>query len=175
MSPIHILVWLFAFIWQIVTAISFGGWLGGYGPTAPHDWAGRHYTMGFGFILWLCSFLATVYHDGVLRDIRRHALNQKIKQSDSKQDNKQQDVSKIYQVPEEGLFQFVLYPHYFCEWIEWTAFWVMAGPTCIPARSFLVNEIAAMLPRAVNGKAWYVEKFGVKKIGNKRAVLPGLL
>jgi hypothetical protein len=49
-----------------------------------------------------------------------------------------------------------------------------AGWGCVPARCFLVNEIAAMLPRAVSGRKWYVEKFGEEKIRGRWAVIPGI-
>ena len=51
-----------------------------------------------------------------------------------------------------GLFRLVLYPHYFVESIEWSGFWMIGGQRCVPARCFLLNEVAAMLLRAVHGK-----------------------
>lgn len=59
-------------------------------------------------------------------------------------------------IPQNGLFHLIFYPHYLCEWIEWTGYWIMAGSSCTPARNFLFNEIATMLPRALHGKEWYV-------------------
>ena len=78
-------------------------------------------------------------------------------------------------IPEKGLFRWVLYPHYLCEWVEWAGFWMAAGVGCVPARTFLVNEVTTMLARAVEGRAWYVRKFGSEKVGRRRAVLPGLI
>ncbi|KAL3959549.1 hypothetical protein ACCO45_004666 [Purpureocillium lilacinum] len=74
-----------------------------------------------------------------------------------------------------GLFRYMLYPHYFCEWVEWLGFVMAAGWTCAPAWAFLVNEVVSMLPRAVNGKRWYVERFGADKVGKKWAIIPGVL
>ena len=42
-------------------------------------------------------------------------------------------------------------------------------------RNFVVNEIATMLPRALQGKRWYVEKFGKERVGKRGAVIPGIL
>ena len=78
-------------------------------------------------------------------------------------------------MPENGLFRAVLYPHYFCEWIEWAGFWMIGGWGCAPARTFLFNEIATMLPRALQGKRWYLERFGKEKVGSRKAVIPGLI
>jgi len=80
-----------------------------------------------------------------------------------------------YKVPEKGLFAYVLYAHYLTEWIEWIGFWIFAGAACGPAATFVVNEVLSMLPRAVNGKKWYVEKFGKERIGGKWAVIPGVI
>jgi 3-oxo-5-alpha-steroid 4-dehydrogenase 1 len=32
-----------------------------------------------------------------------------------------------------------------------------------------------MLPRALSGKRWYIEKFGEEKVANRKAIIPGLL
>jgi 3-oxo-5-alpha-steroid 4-dehydrogenase 1 len=73
------------------------------------------------------------------------------------------------------LFEFVLYPHYLCEWVEWAGFWLIGGMAFVPARNFLLAEIATMAPRAVSGRRWYLEKFGRDKVGDKKAVIPGIL
>jgi 3-oxo-5-alpha-steroid 4-dehydrogenase 1 len=78
-------------------------------------------------------------------------------------------------IPKNGLFKYILYAHYFCEWIEWAGWWMIGGLKCQPARTFLINEVSTMLPRALQGKRWYVEKFGKDKVGNRKAVIPGLL
>jgi len=39
---------------------------------------------------------------------------------------------------------------------------------------FVVNEVAAMLPRAVRGKQWYIDRFGAEKIKGKWAIIPGV-
>lgn len=78
-------------------------------------------------------------------------------------------------MPENGLFRAVLYPHYLCEWIEWCGFWMVGGLGCVPARNFVVSEISTMMPRAVQGRRWYVERFGKEKVGSRKAVIPGLV
>jgi 3-oxo-5-alpha-steroid 4-dehydrogenase 1 len=83
-------------------------------------------------------------------------------------------VAKHYEVPQAGLFKYMLYPHYLAEWVEWAGFWMACGWSCVPARTFLVNEITAMVPRAVRGKKWYIDKFGEEKVRRKWAVIPGV-
>jgi 3-oxo-5-alpha-steroid 4-dehydrogenase 1 len=182
MSPIHPLVALSAFAWQVTNGICIGGWLGGYGPTSVHDWAGHASFAIVGLIVWGWGFLGNMYHDDELREIRRKAMKkgeaeQKEKDATSAgKKGEKVDIKKFYDVPRAGLFRYVLYPHYLCEWIEWGGFWMLGGWSCMPARSFLLNEISTMLPRALSGKRWYIERFGEARVGKgKKAVIPGLL
>lgn len=124
------------------------------------------------------GLLGNIYHDDELREIRRAAArNQKKKQQAVKEGGKagEDSVEKVYMMPKNGLFQVVLFPHYLCEWIEWGGWWVIGGLSCTPARCFLLNEIAVMLPRALNGRQWYVEKFGKDAVGKRKAIIPGVL
>lgn len=192
MSPIHPLVWLMAFSFQVANGLSIGGWLGGHGPRTEYDWAGRLYTIEVGLVIWGWGLMANMYHDDDLREIRRAAgrRQEKMRLEREKEaaasgegekadgsvgKGKVEGVEKVYMLPKNGLFHWVLYAHYLCEWFEWAGFWMVGGPQCIPARIFFVNEIASMLPRAVSGKKWYVEKFGKEKVGNRKAVIPGIL
>ncbi|EKG21483.1 SWR1-complex protein 4 [Macrophomina phaseolina MS6] len=174
MSPIHPLVYLVATLWQITNGVCLGGWLGGHGPRTPHDWAGHLYYMEIGLVIWGWGLLANMYHDDDLREIRRAAARRQKKEAEAS-GKPLGGVDKVYMLPKNGLFRWVLYAHYLCEWIEWAGFWMVGGWGCTPARSFLLNEVATMLPRAIQGKRWYVEKFGADKVGNRKAVIPGII
>lgn len=127
-------------------------------------------------MVFALGFLGNIYHDDELREIRRAAArNQERKQADQQDPKKKTSVDKVYMMPANGLFRVILYPHYLCEWIEWAGFWMVGGLGCIPARIFLVNEIAAMLPRAIRGRVWYIDRFGREKVGRRKAVIPGIL
>lgn len=176
MSPIHIAVWASALGFQLINATCIGGWLAGYGPTTKASWAGQAPRIEVGLMIFAIGLLGNIYHDDELREIRRAAVrDQKKKQEVEDKKSGGKDVSKVYIIPENGLFRVVLFPHYFCEWIEWCGFWIVGGLACVPARQFVINEVATMLPRAVQGKKWYVERFGQAKVGNKKAVIPGLV
>ncbi|KAF2178123.1 3-oxo-5-alpha-steroid 4-dehydrogenase [Zopfia rhizophila CBS 207.26] len=174
MSPIHPLVWTLAFLFQVFNSTSIGGWLAGYGPTTVHEWAGRFWIMEIGLVIWAWGLLGNMFHDDDLREIRR-ATDRKQRKEAEKLGKPPESIHKVYMIPKNGLFQYVLYAHYLCEWIEWAGFWIVGGWNCHPARAFLVNEIATMLPRALQGKRWYIKKFGKEKVGNRKAVIPGVL
>ncbi|KAI9831438.1 MAG: hypothetical protein M1819_005037 [Sarea resinae] len=180
MAPIHVSVWLAALGFQLVNAICIGGWLAGYGPVTIYDWAGRVYEIQAGLCIWAIGFMGNIFHDDDLREIRRAAARvqkKRAQEKDEKGEKGEDDksVQDVYMVPESALFRWILYPHYLFEWIEWAGFWIVGGLDCVPARNFLLNEISTMLPRAVQGRRWYIERFGRERIGSKKAVIPGLL
>ena len=176
MSPIHLSVWASALAFQLINATCIGGWLAGHGPTTQEEWAGKAPRIEVGMMIFAVALLGNAYHDDELREIRRAAArNQKKRQEALGEKGEGKSVEKVYMVPENGLFRAVLFPHYFCEWIEWCGFWMVGGLACAPARSFLINEVTAMLPRALQGKQWYIERFGKEKVGNRKAVVPGMI
>lgn len=174
MAPIHIVVCVLAMLFQLTNATSIGGWLAGYGPTHASYWAGKTWRLELGLVVWGWGLLGNIYHDDVLREIRR-AADRKQRKEAEKSGKPIEKVDKVYMVPESGLFKHVLYAHYFCEWVEWAGFWVAGGWKFHPAQWFLVNEFSTMLPRALQGKKWYIDKFGREAIGDRKAVIPGVI
>jgi 3-oxo-5-alpha-steroid 4-dehydrogenase 1 len=189
MSPIHPLVWALALSFQLFNGLSIGGWLGGYGPTTRFEWSNyeANYKVGgrmtLGLMIWALGFFGNVFHDDELREIRRAAARNQKKRAEEQDEStgkgkegaEKKGVDKVYMIPKNGLFWWILYPHYLCEWIEWGGFFIMGGLGCVPARNFLVNEIATMLPRALDGKKWYEKRFGKEKLKGRKAIIPGIL
>ncbi|KAF4551830.1 3-oxo-5-alpha-steroid 4-dehydrogenase-like protein 2 [Elsinoe fawcettii] len=174
MSPIHALPFLSAVGFNVMNGISIGGWVGGYGAPTQAYWGYSAWRVELGMILWGWSLLGNIFHDDDLREIRRAALRMQKEKAD-KEGKPVEGVEKVYMIPKNGLFHYILYPHYLCEWLEWTGFWVIGGWNCVPARTFLINEITTMFPRALSGKRWYVDKFGAEKVGNRKAIIPGII
>ena len=183
MSPMHIIIWASAVAFQLVNGLSIGGWLAGYGPTTQLEWQNNAggYDVGvrmcLGLLIWVFGFLGNMYHDDELREIRRAVLKEQKKREEagSRKSGKPKGVDKVYMIPQNGLFKWILYPHYLLEWVEWSGFWLMGGLGCVPARNFLLNEMAAMIPRGVQGVTWYVNRFGEEKVGRRKAFIPGIL
>jgi 3-oxo-5-alpha-steroid 4-dehydrogenase 1 len=179
MSPLHIAVWLLAFSFQIFNATCLGSWLAAYGPVTGADWSSQSSILQFsaGILIFYLGLSGNFFHDEELRDIRRRETQRqervKLEQNGNGQTHSK-GVEKHYQIPQAGLFRYMLFPHYLCEWVEWAGFWMAAGWGCGPARAFLVNEMFSMFPRAVRGKRWYVERFGEDKVGKRWAVIPGV-
>lgn len=172
MSPIHAVIWINAVIFQVCNGSALGGWLAAYGPTTQEAWAAQSSTLQFavGLVLFYVGLTGNYFSDEELREIRRNETRRQEKLKEKGQRN----IEKHYEVPNNGLFKYMLYPHYFMEWVEWVGFWIAAGFPCAPARCFLLNEVFSMLPRAVSGGKWYKEKFGEEKIKGKYVIIPGV-
>ncbi|KAK3937339.1 putative 3-oxo-5-alpha-steroid 4-dehydrogenase [Diplogelasinospora grovesii] len=179
MSPLHLFVWLSGLGFQLFNGTLLGSWLAAYGPTTQAAWREQ---LSFGVLQFTCGIAlfyvglaANYYHDDELREIRRRqARQQTAKGREAGGGGGGKSVEKHYEIPQAGLFKIMLYPHYFVEWVEWAGFYMACGWGCVPARMFVINEVAAMLPRAVKGKQWYMQKFGREKIEKKWAVIPGI-
>jgi 3-oxo-5-alpha-steroid 4-dehydrogenase 1 len=57
-------------------------------------------------------------------------------------------------------------------WVAKVGFWppVLIAPEWL----FVVNEIAAMVPRAIRAQAWYRDTFGERFPKDRKIVIPGL-
>lgn len=187
MSPIHLLVWLSALGFQITNGLCIGAWLGGHGPTSRLEWQanGQTYISGarieLGIMIWAFGLMGNMFHDDDLREIRRAAKRdqeqraREAEKSTGKGKAAAKGVDKFYMIPINGMFRWIFYPHYLFEWIEWAGFWLVGGWHCVPARTFLLNEIATMLPRALQGKKWYEDRFGKEATAGRKAIIPGIL
>ncbi|PHH67156.1 hypothetical protein CDD81_2925 [Ophiocordyceps australis] len=182
MAPIHPLVWCLALSFQLFNGLCLGSWLGGHGggPVTQAQWSGQSslWQFALGLAMFYAGLSSNFFHDEELREIRRRAQRKsgnKRESSDGANEGKSLCRQRHYEIPQAGLFRYMLYPHYLCEWIEWAGFLVAAGWSCKPAWAFLVNEVCSMLPRAVRGKAWYIERFGVDGVGGKWTIVPGLV
>ncbi|KAF6806642.1 steroid 5 alpha-reductase [Colletotrichum sojae] len=178
MSPIHPLVAASALGFQLCNGVSIGGWLAAYGPTTPEAWEARLYPFGLvqfvaGIGLFYVGLVGNYFHDEELREIRRAETRrqEKVRREGSMQEAK--GVDKHYRLPNTMMFRYVLFPHYFLEWVEWFGWWMASG-WGVPGRAFLVNEVTAMFPRAWRGRGWYEERFGEEKIRRRWTIVPGV-
>ncbi|EIW70411.1 hypothetical protein TREMEDRAFT_29078, partial [Tremella mesenterica DSM 1558] len=148
---------------------------------------------------WTLGFLGNVYHDELLNDLRRPADKRLVSVVELTNEKEDKKVGKgRYMIPRGGLFEFVSFPNYLCEWLEWTFFALasapltlslsptqrshLPGPTAFwpaklltPPWMFVIFEISAMLPRALRGHGWYHDTFGVRYPIKRRAVVPWVL
>ncbi|UZJ52451.1 hypothetical protein CBS101457_001771 [Exobasidium rhododendri] len=175
-----------------------------------------HPTFLIGVTGWAIFFLANVYHDEILFNLRRPAKRgDGPAQGTLANANKDADVKSVtdssshasprYEIPEGGLYSLISFPNYYTEWLEWFFFAVAAlsqsslsplsssSPPLTtlgrwsllltaPPLLFPLMEVSVMLPRAINGHAWYRRKFGVQGDGKggrypkgRKAVIPYLI
>ncbi|KIM63978.1 hypothetical protein SCLCIDRAFT_1213794 [Scleroderma citrinum Foug A] len=135
-----------------------------------------------GALLWLAGFFGNLLHDEVLLNIRRNA---KIK-GKAKDEGNPKKQGEYYAIPRGYLYEYISYPNYFCEWLEWLGFALAAAPLP-PVMSFsafvqsaqapwvfVFSEVLLMLPRAYRGHQWYLGKFSDYP-KERKAVLPFII
>jgi 3-oxo-5-alpha-steroid 4-dehydrogenase 1 len=135
--------------------------------------------------------MALVYHDEILNDLRRPAPKRLISapNAEEEKDKKMEAAKGRYAIPRGGLFEFISFPNYFCEWyvrfnpsstdltntrVEWT-FWAVAaapgifvamplpGKLALPASVDRLLEIAPW-PRVLLHPAWIFPIFLVSSM-----------
>ncbi|KAI0057332.1 hypothetical protein BV25DRAFT_1812614 [Artomyces pyxidatus] len=75
-----------------------------------------------GVSLWLAGFIGNIAHDEILLNIRRKA------KAKGKGREGEKATGPHYAIPHGGLYRYISYPNYLCEWVEWLGFALAAGP-----------------------------------------------
>ncbi|KAG8824259.1 hypothetical protein FRC19_002142 [Serendipita sp. 401] len=113
-----------------------------------------------GIFMFLVGFVSNIFHDEILYDLRRsHPPTA--------------DGEPHYAIPYGGLYKYISYPNYLCEWVEFVGFAIAASPhwDYTPPWMFVVAEIMVMAPRAYKGHQWYHQKFP-EYPKDRKAVIP---
>ncbi|KAF7428743.1 hypothetical protein PC9H_007975 [Pleurotus ostreatus] len=150
-----------------------------------------------GVVTWAVGFAGNVIHDEILMNIRRKAKSKaKAKETANK------PKGEHYAIPYGLLFEYVTFPNYFCEWIEWLGFAMATSPfptlpdvsglsasslltlpsldntfwpTLTPPYLFVALELLTMFPRAYKGHLWYHNKFSDSYPKQRKIVIPFIL
>ncbi|GAA5975072.1 hypothetical protein JCM11641_000020 [Rhodosporidiobolus odoratus] len=156
---------------------------------------------GLGALLWFAGWASNIHHDNIL--FRLKATKQAELRS-SKGPSPPSSGSSRYAIPHGGLYRLLSHPSYTSEWVEWIGFTLCTlslspGSFPPPASSpllsklpaglrplqdwwlqppalFVLEEVAAMLPRARSGHRWYKKTFGKEweQKGARWVVVPGV-
>lgn len=167
-SKSHAIVVLAGTVFNIVNGSLMGSYLSS--PEGLSYLAGAYQRPRFwlGVLIWAAGFIGNIVHDEILLNIRR-----KKKAEDAKKTSEQTTKKKgeHYAIPHGLLYEYISYPNYFCEWIEWLGFALAASPlpsfeswgaflaTIAPPFLFFAAEVFTMVPRSVRGHQWYHSKF----------------
>ncbi|WVR06941.1 hypothetical protein IAU60_003977 [Kwoniella sp. DSM 27419] len=119
-SPLHITVPLAAALFNLINGYLLALGLAFFPPAEK---------MGLNFYIgvlgWALGFAGNVYHDEVLNDLRRPPDERLVVGHLPEDDDPK---AGRYKVPRGGLFRYVSFPNYLCEWFEWSCFALAASP-----------------------------------------------
>lgn len=179
MSPIHASVAFMMAMFQLINSANLACWI----VYSAREMGGKNHSPLFsamsalGIVLYFGGLAGNIVAENKLFSLRRGAAKRKAK-SEGKATV---TYDKVYTIPPaEGLFKYVMYPHYVLEWFEWTGVWVLGGAWGLgwgnksAALWFVIAEITAMLPRAYDGKKWYEGKFGKRAVAGRAGAIPFL-
>lgn len=184
MSPIHLTVASLMAVFQFMNSSSLAGWITYSARDSALLSSGTSsplvsFFSVVGLSLYILGLAGNIIAETTLFDLRRGAAKRKAKS----EGRAQITYDKVYVIPPaEGLFKYILYPHYTMEWVEWAGYWILGGAWGLgygygksAALWFLINELCTMLPRAWEGKSWYTKRFGAKAVAGRKSAIPGVI
>jgi 3-oxo-5-alpha-steroid 4-dehydrogenase 1 len=165
-SKSHLAVPLAAIAWNLTNGWLIGSYLSSPVAFAYLSSAFSQPRFWLGMTLWAAGLAGNIIHDEILLNLRRNKSDKpKGSANDTKGDKPR------YSIPRGLLFEYVTFPNYFCEWVEWAGFALAASPlpslaskdalfaSLTPPWLFFIAEFLVMFPRAWKGHQWYHEKF----------------
>ncbi|OJK03786.1 hypothetical protein ASPACDRAFT_1852718 [Aspergillus aculeatus ATCC 16872] len=149
MSPIHLFIMASAMLFNWFNSTCLAGWLVGYDIPIRPDYPSSSSTPNtaaaaagkvvpyLGLALFLAGMAGNIYAERTLFRLRREegarraaaaATTSKDPDPSSNPKPSPPSTSKVYIIPPPStpFFSAILYPHYVCEWLEWTGF-ALAG------------------------------------------------
>lgn len=110
-SKAHFIVPLFGISFNLMNGYLQGAFL----ATSPLPLTRPRPAVVLGLSLWALGLAGNIYHDEILLDVRRNT--------------RYKGGPEVYSIPRGGLYSWVSYPNYLCEWVEWAGFaWAAAPP-----------------------------------------------
>ncbi|KAE8373456.1 hypothetical protein BDV26DRAFT_67145 [Aspergillus bertholletiae] len=154
MSPIHAFIAISGLVFNWFNSTCLAAWLVGYHvpvvgynntttiTTTTTSGSGKRpvisdYLPYVGIVLFFLGMTGNIVAERTFFRLRReeadrlHATTSK--DHSAKKNSNDNKYSKVYVIPPaKGLFRYILYPHYVCEWLEWTGF-ILVGTAVYPA------------------------------------------
>ena len=143
-STSHVIVPIAGIIFNLANGYMLGSYL-----SSPYariylggQWAFDRTSFRVGILLWVVGFVGNVAHDEILLQLRKRAAERKARdekeaEDDDKKGKKKEgtvtekktpSAGEYYGIPRGLLYDFISYPNYFCEWVEWIGFALAAAP-----------------------------------------------
>lgn len=170
-SPVRLEIFVLAFIFNWFNSSCIAGWIAGYDLTQglgytplPASSTIIHQCLPYiGAGIFAYGMMGNIRSERKLWSLRREeAQRQAAKKSDEKNGSDEKNIyHKVYVIPPaNGLFRWVLYPHYALEWLEWVGF-ALVGTAVYPAHAFLPTISHPGLPAPSVAPAPWLKPFAM--------------
>ena len=111
----------------------------------------RSWRFRAGLVVYYTGFLAIIYHDSILRSLRRPG-------------------GPRYSIPRGGLYDYATCAQYFVELWAWFGFFLLSwGPNGL---FIFFISCANLIPRAINTHEWYTDHFGSSYPSDRAYLVP---
>lgn len=148
-SKSHIAVPLAAISFNLTNGFLMGSYLS---STTAQDFlesSKSGWMFSIGMTLWTVGFIGNLVHDEILYNIRRNQSKKGKEPAEGENKNTTKNKKPHYAVPHGLLYEYVSFPNYFCEWVEWIGFALASAGLPPPFGGDILtwhNPVAKYLP-----------------------------
>jgi len=150
-SKSHISVPLSAVLFNVINGFLMGSYLSSPVAriylTSANTYQNPLFYVGIG--LWGLGLAGNILHDEILLDIRRKAKSKGkgkfVEDSNSK--SARNRTPEHYAIPQGWLYDYISYPNYLCEWVEWFGFALASAPFPLVPSSLSLTSLSSIFSK----------------------------
>jgi len=149
-KPIFIAYWIMAIIFCAINGVQQGNGLS-HMVTGATEWSSLPVHFWCGVVLFVAGAAGNVHADRVMERMRETSQQQQHSSQSKACD------SKVYRVPQEGLYKYIVAANYFSEAVEWWGYF-LASDFSLCALAFAVFTTITLWSRAIHKHCEYKKK-----------------
>jgi len=156
-KPIYVVYWLMAIVFCLINGIQQGNGLA-FVVKGATTWSDLSLSFWLGIALFVAGFIGNLSADQVMKKMREQ--RQTAATTAKAQDNDAPKAAcdrKVYAVPQEGLYKYVVAANYSSETLEWFGYFLASGCS-LNAFAFFLFTLITLWSRAIHKYREYAKK-----------------